>query len=89
MLGFCLDNPATTPVCRPETVVFSPLMLLPGVLGVPTVADRVAQTVVARRLEAKVDPIFHPDSYGYRPGWLDTYRNRYNLLGEPGAAPLV
>ena len=69
MLGFCLDNPATTPVCRPETVVFSPLMLLPGVLGVPTVADRVAQTVVARRLEAKVDPIFHPDSYGYRPGW--------------------
>lgn len=37
-------------------------------LGVPTVADRVAQTVVARRLEAKVEPIFHPDSYGYRPG---------------------
>jgi group II intron reverse transcriptase/maturase len=37
------------------------------VLGVPTVADRVAQTVVARRLEKKVEPIFHPDSYGYRP----------------------
>ena len=37
------------------------------ILGVPTVADRVAQTVVARRLEAKVEPIFHPDSYGYRP----------------------
>jgi RNA-directed DNA polymerase len=37
-------------------------------LGVPTVADRVAQTVVARRLEQKVEPIFHPDSYGYRPG---------------------
>ena len=37
------------------------------VLGVPTIADRVAQTVVARRLEAKVEPIFHPDSYGYRP----------------------
>jgi group II intron reverse transcriptase/maturase len=37
-------------------------------LGVPTVADRVAQTVVAKRLEAKVEPIFHPDSYGYRPG---------------------
>jgi group II intron reverse transcriptase/maturase len=33
----------------------------------PTIADRVAQTVVARRLEAKVEPIFHPDSYGYRP----------------------
>ena len=38
------------------------------VLGVPTVADRIAQTVVARRLEGKVEPIFHPDSYGYRPG---------------------
>ena len=36
-------------------------------LGVPTVADRIAQTVVAARLEAKVEPIFHPDSYGYRP----------------------
>lgn len=42
----------------------------PGVrtLGVPSVADRVAQTVVARVLEEKVEPIFHPDSYGYRPG---------------------
>ena len=38
------------------------------VLGVPTVADRVAQTVVAKRVEAKVEPIFHPNSYGYRPG---------------------
>jgi RNA-directed DNA polymerase len=37
------------------------------VLGVPTVADRIAQTVVARRLGAKVEPIFHPGSYGYRP----------------------
>lgn len=38
------------------------------VLGVPTVADRIAQTVVATWLEARVEPIFHPDSYGYRPG---------------------
>jgi group II intron reverse transcriptase/maturase len=38
------------------------------ILGVPSVADRVAQTVVARVLEARVEPIFHPDSYGYRPG---------------------
>jgi RNA-directed DNA polymerase len=38
------------------------------ILGVPAVADRIAQTVAARRLEAKVEPIFHPDSYGYRPG---------------------
>jgi group II intron reverse transcriptase/maturase len=36
-------------------------------LGVPTIGDRIAQTVVAKRLEAKVEPIFHPDSYGYRP----------------------
>jgi group II intron reverse transcriptase/maturase len=38
------------------------------ILGVPTVGDRVAQSVAARRLEGKVEPIFHPDSYGYRPG---------------------
>jgi RNA-directed DNA polymerase len=37
-------------------------------LGVPTVADRVAQTVVRRYLEPGVEPYFHPDSYGYRPG---------------------
>jgi RNA-directed DNA polymerase len=38
------------------------------VLGVPTVADRVAQTVVHLYLEPGVEPFFHPDSYGYRPG---------------------
>jgi group II intron reverse transcriptase/maturase len=38
------------------------------ILGVPTVADRVAQTVVAAHLEKRVEPVFHPDSYGYRPG---------------------
>ena len=38
------------------------------VLGVPTVADRIAQTVVAGYLEPEVEPHFHPDSYGYRPG---------------------
>ena len=38
------------------------------VLGVPTVADRVAQTVVRLYLEPEVEPVFHPDSYGYRPG---------------------
>ncbi len=37
-------------------------------LGVPTVADRVAQMVVKMYLEPEVEPIFHPDSYGYRPG---------------------
>jgi RNA-directed DNA polymerase len=35
---------------------------------VPTVGDRIAQTVAARVIEAEVEPIFHPDSYGYRPG---------------------
>lgn len=38
------------------------------VLGVPTVGDRVAQTVVRMVLEPGVEPLFHPDSYGYRPG---------------------
>jgi RNA-directed DNA polymerase len=38
------------------------------VLGVPTVADRVAQTVVRLYLEPRVEPYFHRDSYGYRPG---------------------
>ena len=37
-------------------------------LGVPTVADPVAQTVAAMELEKSVEPKFHPDSYGYRPG---------------------
>jgi RNA-directed DNA polymerase len=37
------------------------------VLGVPTVADRVAQTVAAMYLEPLVEPRFHRDSYGYRP----------------------
>ncbi len=38
------------------------------VLGVPTVADRIAQTVVALALGARTESIFHDDSYGYRPG---------------------
>lgn len=37
-------------------------------LGVPTVGDRVAQTVVALTLEPRTEAIFHADSYGYRPG---------------------
>lgn len=50
-------------------------------LGVPTVADRVAQTVVAEELAGKVEAIFHDDSYGYRPGRsalgaVDTCRQR-------------
>jgi len=38
------------------------------ILGVPTVADRVAQTVAALALEPRTESVFHDDSYGYRPG---------------------
>lgn len=37
------------------------------ILGVPTVADRIAQMVVKLTLEPEVEPHFLPDSYGYRP----------------------
>lgn len=37
-------------------------------LGVPTVADRVAQTVVKLVLEPVLEPVFDRDSFGYRPG---------------------
>jgi RNA-directed DNA polymerase len=37
-------------------------------LGVPTVADRVAQSAVKMVLEPILEPVFHEDSYGYRPG---------------------
>lgn len=37
-------------------------------LGIPTVADRVAQTAAKMVLEPLVEPVFHEDSYAYRPG---------------------
>ncbi len=37
------------------------------ILGVPTVSDRIAQTVVKQTLEPILEPIFHKDSFGYRP----------------------
>jgi RNA-directed DNA polymerase len=37
-------------------------------LGIPTVGDRVAQMVVKIHLEPHVEPYFHADSFGYRPG---------------------
>ncbi len=46
-------------------------------LGVPTVADRVAQNVVKLVLEPIVEPQFHPDSYGYRPG-----RSAHDAIGQ-------
>jgi group II intron reverse transcriptase/maturase len=38
------------------------------VLGIPNVADRVAQTAAVMALEPEVEKVFHGDSYGYRPG---------------------
>ena len=38
------------------------------VLGIPTVSDRIAQTAVKMWLEPQLDPLFHDNSYGYRPG---------------------
>lgn len=37
-------------------------------LGVPTVSDRIAQTVAVMALEPELEKVFHADSYGYRPG---------------------
>ncbi len=37
-------------------------------LGIPTVSDRVAQAVIKNLLEPSVEPQFHDNSYGYRPG---------------------
>jgi hypothetical protein len=37
-------------------------------LGIPTVADRIAQMVVKNRLQPLLEPLFDKDSYGYRPG---------------------
>jgi hypothetical protein len=37
-------------------------------LGIPMVSDRIAMTVVQRYLEPILEPVFHEDSYGYRPG---------------------
>lgn len=35
-------------------------------LGIPTVADRIAQMIVKIAFEPEVEPHFHEDSYGYR-----------------------
>ena len=46
------------------------------VLGIPNVADRIAQTAAAMALEPGVEPVFHEDSYGYRPGRRPWTRSR-------------
>ena len=40
------------------------------ILGVPTVDDRIAQTVAAMYLERQVEPIFHPDFLWLSSGTL-------------------
>jgi group II intron reverse transcriptase/maturase len=37
-------------------------------LGIPAVRDRVAQEVLRRLLTPLFEPLFHDDSYGFRPG---------------------
>lgn len=46
-------------------------------LGIPTISDRIAQMVVVLTLEPKLEPIFHNDSYGYRPN-----RSAHDALGQ-------
>ena len=53
-------------------------------LGIPTVSDRIAQMVVKMQLEPMVEPHFHPDSYGYRPG-----KSAHDALGMSPAAMLA
>ena len=57
-------------------------------LGIPTVADRIAQTVVKMYLEPEVDPQFHPDSYGYRPrkSAIDALAKRRDAIAAPRVA---
>ena len=57
-------------------------------LGIPTVADRIAQTVVAKHLEERVERIFHPDSYGYRPRARAKSSNRRLTCSDAGVERL-
>ena len=54
----------------PEAIKAVPIPKKSGgtrVLGIPTISDRIAQMVVKQILDDTLDPIFHTDSYGYRP----------------------
>lgn len=46
-------------------------------LGIPTVNDRVAQMVVKMILEPRLEPVFHPSSFGYRPS-----RNAHQAVAQ-------
>jgi len=55
-------------------------------LGIPTVADRIAQEVVKRYLEPILEPIFHRDSYGYRTDLADRRSMPFGrLVSDAGA----
>ena len=45
-------------------------------LGIPTVSDRIAQMVIKQRIEPRLEAIFHPNSYGYRP-----HKSAHQALG--------
>src|SRR6266545_197507 len=73
-----VSNGSSTPTSSPKPSKPKPHNVWKGSqyeAHVPTVADRVAQTVVALTLEPRTESIFHEDSYGYRPlpgvAWLD------------------
>ena len=59
------NGPSTQPV-----FVWIPnrLLELQCARRVPAVSDRIAQTAVKMWLEPRLDPLFHDNSYGYRPG---------------------
>ena len=59
-------------------------------LGVPTVEDRVAQTVVKEVLEPELEKHFHPDSYGYEECALWRFPSACGWLSSAGyrLAPL-
>lgn len=46
-------------------------------LGIPTLLDRIAQQVVRKQLELKLEPMFHASSYGYRP-----YRSAHDAVAQ-------
>jgi RNA-directed DNA polymerase len=46
-------------------------------LGIPTVNDRIGQMAVVLQIEQRLESVFHPDSYGYRPG-----RSAHDALGQ-------
>ena len=56
-------------------------------LGIPTVADRVAQEVARRYLEPILELVFHANSYGYRPGKSAIGRRTNKLLGALAFRP--